>query len=143
MLVVPSSNTEAKAVKNKFPPRERASCAEPLTVSAMPTAATNATPASAASRFEAPNIASDNHSQANHGCPGRVYENGSFRGSADVLKILSPLRMCQPVSLSWNNLELPRERNRTSKIATAKIKTRKFGKTQEASGVTCVSSLDR
>ena len=41
-----------------------------------------------------------NHSHANHALLGRLCEKGSTRGAIPVRRIMSPVTMCQPVSLS-------------------------------------------
>src|SRR5437899_1948817 len=144
MLVAPNRRTVVAAVKNKLPPNESDNWAAPPAVRAMASAAMSATPGSPAARCEAPNTASDSHSHANHGWPLRVYEKRSVRGTDAELRMASPLRTCHPVSLSWNNLGLPAERNNTWKSVTAKTAAAKFGRNHAAREVTPAgSALER
>ena len=81
-------------------PRRRMRASSAVAASASTAPASAATPASPRHRQVSANTTSASHSQANHGCCGRLKENGSATGTRPVCRISSPVRMCQPVSPS-------------------------------------------
>src|ERR1035437_8841281 len=89
-------------------PRRRMRANSAVAASASMAPASVATPASPRHRQVAAKTASASHSQANHGCRGRLKENGSTTGARPAAKTSSPVRMCQPVSPSASSDLKPR-----------------------------------
>jgi hypothetical protein len=83
----------------------RANSAVAASASTAPASA--ATPASPRHRQVSANTTSLSHSQANHGWPKRLKENGSATGACPVSSTSSPVRMCQPVSPSESSARKP------------------------------------
>src|ERR1700694_3307149 len=102
-LAVDNIGEANRHARKKFPPAAQFSRTHSHVTNAIASAKIQTSPLKPPVRTTPPIKQCAPHSQATHGCPARVNEYGSVRGNCMVLRIFSPVTICQPVSESRNS----------------------------------------